>query len=147
MSENAVRNIKGRIWRRIVVKSAVLALWAVGVLLVALKDGQELAQGTYWYMLFAIVAAWVVSTVRDMRRLHDEDALKRAAIEETDERNVLIAYKATRIAVVAMVCLLPVAMFACAYLGRQDLVDAMGFSVCVFLVLYLIAWFCVSRKS
>ena len=146
MNEKAIRTIKGRIWRRIIVKSAVLALWAAGMLYVALKDGQELAQGAYWYMLFAIVVMWVISTVRDVRRLRDEGALKRAAVEETDERNVLIAYKATRLAVVAMACLLPVAMFACAYAGRQDLVDAMGFSVCAFLVLYLASWFYVSRK-
>ena len=146
MKDNAVQKMKGRIWRRIVVKSIILGLWAVGMLYVALRDGQEFAQGTYWFMLFAIVAVWAVSTVRDVRRLHDEQALRKAAVEEADERNVLIAYKATRIAVVAMACLMPFVMFALAYMGRQDLIDAMGFAICVFLVLYMASWFYVSKK-
>ena len=146
MSGNAMQMIKKRIWRRIIVKSIVCALWAAGMLYVALRDGQELTQGAYWYMLFAIVAVWVVSTIRDVRRLRNEAALSKAAIEETDERNVLIAYKSTRLAVTVMACLMPIVLFALAYSGRQDLVDAMGFAVCAFLIVYMASWFYVSRK-
>lgn len=146
MSDSAVQKMKSRIWRRIVVKSIILGLWVVGLLAIAFRGGQELTEGTYLYMVFAIVAVWAVSTVRDVRRLRDEAALRKAAIEEADERNVLITYKATRLAVVVMLCLLPVAMCALAYSGRQDIIDVLGFAVCLFLVIYLGSWFYVSRK-
>ena len=146
MGTENVRSVKSRIWRRIAVKTAVCALWAAGMLYVALREGQELAQSTYWWMLFAIVAVWIATTIRDVRLLRDESALRRAAIEEFDERNLLISYKASRLAVTAMACLLPFVMFALAYAGRQDLVDALGFAVCAFLVVYMVSWFYISRK-
>lgn len=146
MSSNAVERMKGRLWRRILVRSAMCALWAAGLVFISLQEGQGISGGTYWYMLFGIMAIWAASTVRDVRRLRDEPTLRKAAIEATDERNVLIAYKATRLTVVGMACLLPVAMLALAYLGRHDLVDALGFAVCAFLVVYVASWFFVSRK-
>ena len=60
---------KLRIWRRIAVKSVVFAVWAIGMLALALHGDQELSQRTYFYMLFAILVVWAVSTVRDARRL------------------------------------------------------------------------------
>ncbi len=147
MGENAVQNMKSRIWRRIVVKSVVLGLWAAGMLYVALQGNGELAQSTYFYMVFAIVAVWVISTVRDVRRLHNEAALRKAAIEESDERNVLIAYKATRLAVVVMACLFPIALFVMAFNDMQDAISLLATVVCVFLVVYMASWFYISRKS
>lgn len=147
MGENAVQNMKSRIWRRIIVKSAVLGLWAVGMLYVALQGNEELAQSTYFYMVFAIVAVWVISTVRDVRRLNNESALRKAAIEESDERNVLIAYKATRLAVVIMACLFPIALFVMAFNDMQDAISLLATVVCVFLVVYMASWFYISRKS
>lgn len=147
MGENAVQNMKSRIWRRIIVKSAVLGLWAVGMLYVALQGNEELAQSTYFYMVFAIVAVWAISTVRDVRRLNNESALRKAAIEESDERNVLIAYKATRLAVVIMACLFPIALFVMAFNDMQDAISLLATVVCVFLVVYMASWFYISRKS
>ena len=60
---------KHRIRRRIVVKSVVFAVWAIGMLALALQGDQELSQRTYYYMLFAILVVWAVSTLRDVRRL------------------------------------------------------------------------------
>ena len=60
---------KHHVWQRIAIKSVVLAVWAIGMLALALQGNQELLQRTYLYMLFAILVVWVVSTVRDVRRL------------------------------------------------------------------------------
>ncbi len=147
MNDKAVQAMKSRIWRRIVIKSIVFAWWAAGMLFVALREGQDLSQSTYVYMVFAIVAMWAVSTVRDARRLRDENMLRKAAIAETDERNVMISYKATRLAVVIMACLMPIALFVLAYNDMQDVISALGFAVCIFLVVYLASWFYIARKS
>ncbi len=146
MNDKALQKMKSRIWRRIIVKSIIFALWTAGMLFVALRDGQDLMQSTYLYMVIAIVAVWVVSTVRDARRLFDEAALRKAAIDESDERNVQIAYKSTRLAVVVMVCLMPIALFVLAYNNMQQVIEAFGFAICAFLVIYMASWFYVSRK-
>ena len=147
MNEKAVQMMKNRIWRRIVVKTIVLGIWAVGMLAIVLRGGQELATSTYIYMLFAIVAVWIVSTIRDVRRLRDEAMLRKASIEEADERNVLITYKATRLAVVITLCLFPIAMCFMAFNGMHDEVNLLGYVVCVFLVVYCGSWFYISKKS
>ena len=41
-------------------------------------DLEGLAESTCFYMVFACVAVWAVTTVRDVRRLSDEDALREA---------------------------------------------------------------------
>ena len=146
MNDNAIQKMKSRIWRRIVVKSIIMALWAAGMLSVALQGNQELSQNTLLYTAFAIVVVWAISTLRDVRRLRNETALRKAAINESDERNVLIAYKATRLAVIIMACLLPIALFVLALYDMQDIINALGLAVCAFLVTYMASWFFISRK-
>ena len=60
---------KLRIWRRIAVKGVVFVIWAIGMLTLALHGDQERSQHTDFYMLFAVLVVWVVSTVRNARRL------------------------------------------------------------------------------
>ena len=76
MNERTNEGMKHRVWRRIAVKSVVLAVWAIGMLTLALQGDQELSQRTYFYMLFAILVVWAVSTVRDVRRLRRTHAEK-----------------------------------------------------------------------
>ncbi len=68
-NEIANEGSKLRIWRRIAVKGVIFAVWAIGMLALALHGDQELSQHTYFYMLFAILVVWAVSTLRDARRL------------------------------------------------------------------------------
>ena len=75
-NETANEGAKHRIWRRVVVKSVVFAVWAIGMLALALQGNQELSQHTYYYMLFAILVVWAVSTLRDARRLRRAHAQK-----------------------------------------------------------------------
>jgi len=70
------KGMRHRIWRRVVVKSVVFAVWAIGMLALALQGDQELSQSTYCYMLFAILVVWAVSTLRDARRLRRAHAQK-----------------------------------------------------------------------
>ena len=146
MNDTNVNIIKNRYRRRILVRTVVLAVWAASLLAITFRGGLELPGGSYLYMVVAIAVIWAVTTLRDVRRLRDEPALRKAAIAEADERNVLITYKATRLAVVIMLCLLPIAMCLLAYNGKQEIIDALGFAVCAFLVAYLGSWFYVSRK-
>ena len=147
MSNNTVETMRSRIQRRIAIKSIVLILWAAGMLYIALLGEGELAQNQYLYMAFACLAVWAISTVRDVRRLCDEDMLRKAAIEESDERNTLIAYKATRLATTIVACLFPVAIIVLAFLGMQETIDTLAYTMCVFLVAYLASWYYVANNN
>lgn len=77
MSEKAGRRARALIWRRITVKSVVFAIWAMGMLGIVLYGNHELAQNTYAFMLLVIVIAWAISTVRDVRRLREQNVGER----------------------------------------------------------------------
>lgn len=72
--------------------------------------------------------------------------MHKAAIEHSDERNILITYKATRLSVVILLCALPVAVCLLAYSGMQEAVDAIGIAVAAYGVLYIGSWIYLSRK-
>lgn len=147
MTSDAVQRIKNRIWRRIVVKSAVFAFWIASLFAMGMGEGVELLNSVYLRPAIIVLAVWIASTMRDVRRLRNKDALERAAIEENDERNVLISYKATRMAVVIMVCLLPVAMLFLAFNEMHYAIDVLAIALCVFLLVYLVSWFCIAKRS
>ena len=146
MDSNAVNAIKHRLHRRIAIKSLVFALWAAGMAYIAFQGSGELPDRTYLYMVFSVVAVWAVTTIRDIRRLRNKEAMRKAAIERSDERNILITYKATRLSVVILLCALPVAVCLLAYNGMQEAVDAIGIAVAVYGILYIGSWFYVSKK-
>lgn len=75
-NETTNEGMKHRVWRRIAVKSVVFVIWAIGMLALALQGDQELPQRAYFYMLFAILVVWAISTVRDARRLRHAHAEK-----------------------------------------------------------------------
>ena len=82
MDERANEGMKHRVWRRIAVKSVVLAVWAIGMRALALQGDQELPQRAYFCMLFAILVVWAVSTVRDARRLRHA---QKAAVDKVQD--------------------------------------------------------------
>ena len=145
MAGTSVDFMRDRIRRRIVIKSAVFGFWAVSMIAMMVQGGVDLAGSTFLYMTIAVLAAWVTSTVRDVRRLRDEAYLRQAAVAETDERNVMITYKATRLAAVILGCAAPVAICILAYLGMEQAVSTLAVTICAFLIAYVVSWAYVSR--
>ena len=140
MTDIDLQPTKNLIIRRLVVKSIIFAVWLAGMLGVYFAKAVELADKTLLYMCFAIVAIWVVSTLRDVRRLKNAEALRAAAIARSDERNILITYKATRLAAVIMLCLVPVAMVVLAFFDMAVAINALAACVGGFVVIYLVCW-------
>lgn len=137
MTTPNTQNMKQRIVRRIVLKSVIFACWIVGLIVVMMQGGGQEEGEFYLTMLIALLAVWAVTTLRDVRRLRSEDYLRKAAIAENDERNMLNMYKATRLATVIIMCAIPLAMCVLAYFGMGEAITALGVVVCSFLVLYL----------
>lgn len=140
MSKQNIAEMKRQIYRRIGLRTAVLAIWAAGlVALVFTGEAGEL-KSTYLYMTFALGGVWAVYLMRDWRYLKSDELLKKQAIERNDERMVLITYKATRMAAVILLCALPVVICALSVFGMQEAVDTLAVVVACFAVVYLISW-------
>lgn len=140
-----VDNVKKRMNRRIAVKTVVFAVWIVGLVVVLLSGNVQGDASFYVTMIVALAAIWGITTLRDVRRLRDEGNLRKAAIAESDERNLLITYKATRLATVIVMCAIPIAICVLAYYGMDEVITALGLVVCGFLVVYLGCWFYLNR--
>lgn len=147
MNDYGVDGMKRRIYRRIALRTAIFAVWIAGLLFVGLGDEGELAHGTYFYMAFAVLGVWIVYLIKDCHFLKNEDLLRKQAIERNDERNVLITYKATRMAVVMMLCTLPVAICVLSLNGMQAEIDILAMVAALFALLYLFFWMYLSKTN
>lgn len=145
MSKQSIAEMKHHIYRRIGIRSLVLAIWAAGLLVFAFNNGADELASTYQYMSVALAAVWAAYLVRDLRYLKNEDLLRKQAIERNDERTVLITYKATRMAAVILLCALPVAICVLSMYGMQEVVDTLAVVTAFFAVAYLASWFYFSR--
>ena len=145
MTSNGTESMRARLRRRIIVKSVVFLFWAVCMVLVLLQGGNQLASQTYAYMVIAILAAWIVSTIRDVRKLRNDEYLRKAMVAESDERNMQISYKATRLAAVIVACIAPIAICVCAFLEMEQAMNALTGALFAFLAAYLVSWYYISK--
>lgn len=137
MSKQSIAEMKHQIYRRIGIRSLVLAIWAAGLLYFAHSNSTNELAGTYLYMGIALAAVWAVYLVRDLRYLKNEELLRKQAIERNDERAVLITYKATRMAAVILLCAMPMAICVLSAYGMQDVVDTLAAVTAFFAIAYL----------
>ena len=101
--------------------------------------------GVYCGIGVGLVGAGVALLIRNKRLLKDEAKLKKARLEQTDERNVEIGIHAQRIA--AMVLL--VAMYLVFLLGglyESVLSKVMACLICLFVAVYSIAWRALNKR-
>ncbi|GEM_PF-3675938 len=143
-----VAAIKSNIKRRIILRTIVFAIWAAGLATLALS-GHDLGadSSTYLYAACALAAIWAVQLVRDLRRLRSDGYLAEAAIAQTDERNILIAYKATRLAAVVCITIAPIAMAVLGVLGMAEAFNALAGALCVFAVAYVICYAIINARN
>ena len=147
MNAQAVASTKKRLQRKLAITTVLCLFWA-GSLLTASGQGiAGLDSSTYLYMGAAMLAAWAASAYRTIRRLRSRDYLERAAVAEHDERNVLITYKATRLAVVIVMCAAPVAICVLAFFDMQQSIDTIAAALCFFVLAYPASWLFISRRS
>ena len=145
MTPMNTKPMKKRIVRRIVVKTVVLGFCAASMIAIMIQEGTEAAGGMLFPMTVAVIAAWAASTFRDARRLRNNTYLERAMIAETDERNILLAYKSTRLAAVIIGCAAPVAICFLSYLGMKQAVHTLAATIGFFALAYLASWGYLSR--
>lgn len=132
--------LKKNLYRRIAMRTAIFVVWLAGLAYLVISGASSetgLGNNNYLYMMVALCAVWAIQLIRDIQRLRNEDYLKKAAIREADERSVMIAYKATRMAVIILICAFPIAICVLAFLGQAAIIDALACVVALFAALYL----------
>lgn len=139
--------VKSNIKRRIIIRTAVLSVWAAGLAYLAFFSQDTGIDGSpYLYTILALAAIWIVQLVRDLRRLRGDAHLTEAGIAQTDERNILIAYKATRLAAVICISIAPIVMGVFCFLGMPQALDTLAGALCAFAVAYLICYYVISAR-
>ena len=86
-----------------------------------------------------LICSGIVFLIRNKRLMKDEEKLKEARLQVTDERNIEIGSRALRMAAFV---LLIVMYFAFLFGGLYDpmISKLMSCMICVFLIVYAIAW-------
>ena len=147
MNAQTVVGTKKRLQRKIVVTTALCLFWAGSMVAISGQKIAGLGSDTYLSMALTVLIVWAVNTFRTVRRLYNRDYLERAAIAAHDERNIQITYKATRLAAVIVMCVAPVAICALAFFDMQQAIDTIAAALGLFMLIYLVSWFCISQKS
>lgn len=144
----SVTAIRSNIKRRIIVRTIVFAIWVAGLAALALSGHDlETDSSTYLCAAFALAAVWAVQLVRDLRCLRSDGYLAEAAIAQNDERNILIAYKATRLAAVVCITIAPIAMAVLGVLGMVEAFNALAGALCVFAVTYVVCYGIINARN
>lgn len=147
MNAQAIASTKQRLQRKLAITTVLCLFWAGSLLAISGRGIAGLDSGTYLYMGVAVLAAWAANAYHTIRRLRSRDYLERAAIAEHDERNVFITYKATRLAVVIVMCAAPVAICVLAFFDMRQSIDTVAVALCFFVLAYLASWLFTSRRS
>lgn len=96
-------------------------------------------QGVYCGIGVGFICSGIVFLIRNKRLMKDEEKLKEARLQVTDERNIEIGSRALRMAAFV---LLIVMYFAFLFGGLYDpmISKLMSCMICLFLIVYAIAW-------
>ena len=92
-------------------------------------------QGVYCGIGVGLICSGIVFLIRNKRLMKDEEKLKEARLQVTDERNIEIGSRALRMAAFVM-------YFAFLFGGLYDpmISKLMSCMICLFLIVYAIAW-------
>ena len=147
MNEQAVASTKKRLQRKAIVTTALCLFWAGSMVAISGQRIAGLRSDTYLSAALAVFIIWAVNTYRTVRRIRNRDYLEQAAIAANDERNIQNTYQATRLAAVIVMCAAPVAICALTFFDMQQAIDTIAATLVLFMLVYLVSWFYISRKN
>lgn len=146
MSDSETKEILHWIYRRMIVRSLLLALCAIGFIFTSMDGGLELSIRAEAYILVLMCALLTVSIARDLKLIKNKDALRKAAIEKSDERAQFVTHKATRTATAFFTSGAALAICALNAFGMTEYANVIAISILAFLLIYLICWGYYSRS-
>lgn len=135
------KNIKRRIKLRILYSVLLIILGGaslyVGINVPLASGNSDYSSGYYVGLGFGLIAAAVITIIKNVRLLKNEEALKQQEIYESDERNQMIGLKSWSYAGYAMFILLYIALLfagAINVIVMNTLLVVLGaFAICLFI--------------
>lgn len=98
----------------------------------------------------ALAAGGAVNIIRTARILGDEEKLRRVCINQSDERNIMIALRARSLTFSVYISLVAIAIIVL-YIVNTELTiiaaQAAAYSVCLLVIIYLAAYYIIRKKG
>ena len=141
-----IGDMKNLVKRRMVITSIVLAVWLASSIVLSAREGLA-SEPSGLFVAISIAVVWAFSLIRNVRLLKDDERLQGAMVARNDERNILITYRATRLAGTIVLCAAAVATICMELLGMQEAADAVAFTICACLIVYLICWYVLAKRG
>lgn len=76
-----------------------------------------------------------------------EDSIKKHEIAETDERNIMIANKAKSLAFTIGIIIMAIAVIVFTILKSFEIARLISLGICAFILVYVICYFIINKKS
>lgn len=134
--KNITQKIKIRIIYAVILVVLGIASFYVGLCVPLASGNSDYSSGFYTGVGCGVIAAGIITIIRNLRLLKNKEALKRREIYESDERNRMIGLKCWSYAGYAMFILLYIALL---FAGAVDvlvmntiLVILVAFAICLF---------------
>ena len=94
----------------------------------------------------ALVTIGVIRIIQYRKTTKDETSLRQKQLQETDERNRMLAEKARSWAFSFYILLAGIGVILCSLLGHMDAVQPLARSVCLLAVLYWLSYLILNKK-
>ena len=96
---------------------------------------------------FAFVGVGIARVMQYFKITKNEDTINKQRIAESDERNIAISTKAGYVSFYLSVLLIAIAIVLLEIFKYGEMATALGFVMCVMLVIYFISYFIIRKRS
>ena len=117
-----------------------------GIVLVAVAAWKQLDNEFFFAYGVALFVIGIVRLRQYRKQMASQEAMRTQEIQETDERNIMLANKAKSWAFWWYIIICGTAVFVLEFMGKVELATLLAFSVCALMVLYWICYYTLKRK-
>ena len=141
-----MNTMKEAVKRRMLYQSLILGFWLIGCMILFAHD--RFSPESFGFTNgIAVIGAWIAFMLKYRRLLGNDQLLKEDYITRNDERNILISYKASRLAFVITLLLGVFAMIVLSLMNMQDKATLLSLIIDIAILIYLGCWKYVSSHN
>ena len=137
-------NFKKKLRTRLYIAISYIVL---GVALIATAFITKMENEYFSSLGFAFAVIGIARVKQYFLISKNDETIKKQEIRETDERNISISNKAKSFSFSLYIMLCCIAIIILQILGKSDLVNILGLTVCALLIFYWISYFIIRKKS
>lgn len=123
-----------------------IAYVIIGLALIAICLFSSVNNDTYLAVGIMLTVAGILRTIQYFKILTDEKSMQSHEIAETDERNVMLMYKARSLTFTISICLAGTAVIALYVMDLAFAGQIVAYAMCALVLIYAICYAVISRK-